>query len=152
MRGVKNRLTCGVPVSRKSRTGLCVGCAAKAKGDRMRTPKAPCARCGQPVPKNDRKYCSMECFLADGPWLTAAQHPAWKGANVTDSGARKRTARAIEAGVCRVCGSPNADRHHINRDFHDNSPENIEFLCRSHHISQHAADEPETWGRSKRAA
>jgi hypothetical protein len=35
---------------------------------------------------------------------------------------------------CEVCGNPKADRHHRNGNATDNSAENIQFLCRVHHL------------------
>jgi hypothetical protein len=55
---------------------------------------------------------------------------------VGEAGARRRAQKQISSGLCEVCDEP-ADRHHINEDILDNRPENIRYLCRSHHMKLH---------------
>lgn len=41
---------------------------------------------------------------------------------------------AIKRGCCEVCGKPNADGHHDDYS----KPLNVRWLCRTHHIKEHA--------------
>jgi hypothetical protein len=62
-------------------------------------------------------------------------HHAWKGDKVTPETGRCRANRLYpHPGPCRLCGADKAERHHKNGDTTDNSPENIEFLCRRCHM------------------
>jgi len=37
---------------------------------------------------------------------------------------------------CRLCGSSKTERHHIDGNTFNNSTENIDFLCRKHHMEE----------------
>lgn len=41
-----------------------------------------------------------------------------------------------ELGDCELCGKPATDRHHKNGNTQDNSPDNIQRLCRSCHMKE----------------
>lgn len=101
----------------------------------------PCPGCGKTfTPKHfPTKYCTRQCYLDSRTILTGEEHPSWK-ADPTRSALYNRTRQAIPPGPCEVCGKPNADRHHLNRDKTDNRQENIEYLCRSHHLQRHGAE------------
>lgn len=52
---------------------------------------------------------------------------------------------------CEVCGKTGSgqgmtDRHHRNSDRMDNSPENIAFLCRKHHLAAHKLSDGKVGG------
>jgi len=55
----------------------------------------------------------------------------WKGHAARDP--RQRTRLWYQAESCEVCGATKTDRrierHHINKDVYDNSPQNIAILC-----------------------
>ena len=81
---------------------------------------------------NRRKYCSRGCMAqafearpkkSDPSWMTAHYH-ARKTAPPTD--------------CCVKCGNTGrTDVHHKDEDWQNNSPENLERLCRSCHIKEH---------------
>ena len=72
-----------------------------------------------------------------------AEHKSnWKGTNITIAGGRDRAQRWYKSAPCEICGSPKSDRHHKDGDTSNNSPSNIQFLCRKHHM--------EVDGRKKR--
>lgn len=51
--------------------------------------------------------------------------------------ARAERMYSLEGKVCEVCGTTNYDtveRHHKNGNPLNNEPENIQFLCRYHHM------------------
>ena len=37
-------------------------------------------------------------------------------------------------GPCRVCGNPKSERHHKDGNTENNVPDNIDILCRKHHM------------------
>lgn len=78
-----------------------------------------------------RKYCGRVCM--------AKAFDQREDPNPTDwSGAHERARRIVHPGPCSMCGSPNAsDVHHKNGTWTDNSPENLERICRSCHNKIH---------------
>ena len=65
------------------------------------------------------------------------QHPNWKGDAITEKSGRSRAIRAFPMiGRCVKCGASKAERHHKNGNTADNSPENIEIVCRRCHMKE----------------
>lgn len=63
-------------------------------------------------------------------------HHMRKGDNVSPGGGRQRARRMYKnIGPCVKCGSEKSERHHVNGNTFDNSPENIQLLCRKCHIN-----------------
>lgn len=81
-----------------------------------------------------RKYCGMEC-------ARYAPHPGPKVTSYSQHRATiyRRNSRHIQKAECSRCGS--SDRklciHHVNHDWRDNRPENLEVLCFSCHSKHH---------------
>jgi len=70
-----------------------------------------------------------------------AEHHAWKGALVSAKSGRSRALRAFKSiGSCVLCGNQKAERHHKNGNTADNSPANIEIVCRRCHMPQVSHD------------
>lgn len=66
------------------------------------------------------------------------EHHAWAGSEVSKKVGRKRALRMYpDIGPCVRCGSPDAERHHIDENTSNNAPENIEALCRACHAAEH---------------
>lgn len=66
-----------------------------------------------------------------------AEHHAWKGALVSAKSGRSRALRAFKSiGSCVLCGNQRAERHHKNGNTADNSPANIEIVCRRCHMME----------------
>jgi len=65
--------------------------------------------------------------------IKGENHYLWKG------GFSKRDYRGlVKKEICQECGSKlNLGIHHINIDHYDNSPENLQVLCVSCHMSIH---------------
>jgi len=64
-----------------------------------------------------------------------AEHPNWKGENVTKKGGRTRAQRLYpNIGPCSECGNPRSERHHKDDNPANNVPSNIAILCRSCHM------------------
>lgn len=62
----------------------------------------------------------------------------WKGDNVGDSGGRLRANKMYEANSCSICDSIiRVQRHHVDKNPINNSPENIEILCELCHKARH---------------
>ena len=54
--------------------------------------------------------------------------------------------KRFQLGTCELCGLvPANQRHHVDRNPLNNSPENVKRLCQRCHIFVHMLDE--TWGR-----
>ena len=62
-------------------------------------------------------------------------NPNWKGIDSCKDSARER-ARSIFKQLlpCEVCENKKTERHHADGNPHNNTPENIKFLCRKHHM------------------
>ena len=111
---------------------------------RKPTPERYCEYCGKklerkPLPNgcleylihfNRRKYCDRRCMAAsfdqrhspEVGWSTAHYH------------ARKE----MPHGSCNRCGKPDAlDVHHKDGNHLNNSPENLERICRGCHSREH---------------
>ena len=64
-----------------------------------------------------------------------SKNPNWKGDNVEKDIGRDRARRMYPVRFpCEVCGSGPTDRHHKDDNPLNNSPSNIAFLCRRHHM------------------
>ena len=67
--------------------------------------------------------------------LVGERCPAWKGDNVknVDAG-RKRARKLFDLSLCNKCGKSGIDRHHKDGNPLNNTPENVEILCRRCHM------------------
>lgn len=61
-------------------------------------------------------------------------HPCWLGDAASDNGGRQRAQKAFQLGPCARCGKPGHDRHHKDGNTKNNSPDNVEVLCRRCHM------------------
>ena len=48
-----------------------------------------------------------------------------------------RARKICPPGPCEMCGNPKAEVHHVNEDWQDNTPSNLQRLCRSCHMKVH---------------
>jgi hypothetical protein len=76
------------------------------------------------------KYCSKKC---EHTGKRKEGNPNWVGDKVSIDGGRQRARRWYQDNRCSVCNKESAERHHIDGNTKNNSPENIIFLCRKHH-------------------
>lgn len=72
--------------------------------------------------------------------LRGEQSHSWRGDAAGDSAKRSRARKRYRLGKCNRCESPAVHRHHKDRNISNNSPENIEPLCRRCHLREHAED------------
>jgi len=85
----------------------------------------------------NRKYCSIACctsFKLKSPPPTA-------------NAGRRRAQKAFPLTKC-FCGEDGIQRHHLDGNPLNNSPENIKILCQKCHAADHVGTG--TWGRKKR--
>lgn len=71
------------------------------------------------------------------PLIRDENHYAWKGGGANDVTKRQRSANAPmpDGQLCEYCGDRTAsDRHHVDGDPGNNTPENLQFLCRRCHM------------------
>lgn len=67
-----------------------------------------------------------------------ADHPHWVGDKAQVKSGRTRAGRMFPAKPqCESCGEigKRIDRHHVDGDTLNNTPENIQFLCRRCHMT-----------------
>ena len=77
-----------------------------------------------------RKYCDRRCM--------AEAFDQRHGADVGWSTAHYHARKIVPKGPCNRCGKPDAlDVHHLDGNHQNNSPENLERICRSCHIREH---------------
>ncbi len=132
---------CGALIHRNGTTGLCRTCQMASVGRANLLPHANCQHCGQPCPTTERRFCSWECYQKGRVVPTGSDHHSWLGDAVGTWGARSRTQKEVPSGPCESCGVLNADRHHKDRDIHNNSLDNIAYLCRSCHGRRHRKED-----------
>lgn len=77
-----------------------------------------------------RKYCDQKCMAAH--WMSKPK----TGTSYTASHVIARKEKAV--GSCEICGKLNAmDVHHKDKNYQNNSPENLMRICRGCHNKQH---------------
>lgn len=122
----------------------------------------PCEWCGRIFSRDERKdaytnarwkakrFCGRDCaneakrhFLLN---VSREDHPGWKGDAAAVETGRCRARRMYpETIACERCGhAPDEgdwpiERHHKDENTRNNSPENIEMLCRRCHKRHHVA-------------
>lgn len=64
------------------------------------------------------------------------KNPNWKNYNIKQQSGSCNARRWFKIRPCEVCGKINGriDRHHKDGNEINNAPENIQFLCRKHHM------------------
>jgi len=66
---------------------------------------------------------------------TGKDHHSWKGDDICERSGRTRAGRIFDViGPCEKCGKLKAERHHKDGNTANNSPANIEILCRRCHM------------------
>ena len=68
--------------------------------------------------------------------MTGENNPSWNG-GIWKNGNSKCTSMYDIKGQLCVCGAQAQERHHTDRNPHNNEPDNIEFVCRSCHKARH---------------
>lgn len=87
----------------------------------------------------DRKTCSRRCaglLTPVSPHMRGNNYN-FRGDNVTKWAQYKRANQIKTAGPCERCGSSGEVVHHKDENLRNNTPENLERLCRSCHIAHH---------------
>lgn len=112
---------------------------------RKPTPLKHCEHCGKQLERkrlpngdleclvhfNRRKYCDKTCMAAAFDAKPVKENPGWMTAH-------HHARKLVAPGPCAKCGKPDAsDVHHKDDDWQNNSPENLERICRSCHIKEH---------------
>jgi 5-methylcytosine-specific restriction endonuclease McrA len=90
------------------------------------------------------EFCSRACFMANRrgkPGRAGEAHARWAGDAATHSGGYKRAIALFPIQPCEVCGATPEERrihrHHRDQNPLNNVPENIAFLCPTHHSAEH---------------
>lgn len=129
--------TCEAPISKQNTTGDCNGCQMASVGRNNALPKPKCSNCGRHTPRTRDKYCSRACYEECRTTPVGEEHWSWLGDNTSQNTQYGRAQKLVQIQPCEFCGDPAAVRHHVDRDTLNNSLENIQFLCRSHHKKLH---------------
>lgn len=80
-----------------------------------------------------RRCCSHECAVIA---RTHTQRGQIRVEDATPDAGRMRARRMYPGPLaCEQCGAP-AERHHRDGNTLNNRPENVAFLCRTHHINE----------------
>ena len=67
--------------------------------------------------------------------MTGEGNPNWKGKVIKSDSGRARARRNYTVRhPCEFCGNPKVERHHRDDDPWNNTPPNIQWLCRRHHM------------------
>src|SRR5579864_1017884 len=116
----------GMPIPRKSTTErYCVEC-----GKQLERKRLPNGDLEYLFHFTRRKFCNQSCMAANFD----RRHSPVVGWSTAHYHARK----SVPKGPCVRCGKPNArDVHHEDENFLNNSPENLERICRSCHNREH---------------
>jgi hypothetical protein len=61
----------------------------------------------------------------------------WKGDSVGRGAGNARARYLLGKGFCSICGEPNANVHHKDRNPMNNNVDNLVFLCVWHHSQEH---------------
>lgn len=101
-----------------------------------------CEHCGKSFEPKHRgaRFCSIACANrgAKRRRPSGSERPDWKGDQARAETKRERAQKAysLDGRICEFAGCPQAatDRHHVNEDTGDNRRENLQFLCRRHHM------------------
>jgi len=67
--------------------------------------------------------------------VSGKAHPFWKGDAASTTTKRERAQKLYLLAACEICGAKAVDRHHIDGDTGNNTPENIARLCRRCHMT-----------------
>jgi hypothetical protein len=103
-----------------------------------------CPVCGDAFRSNagrkSRRTCSEKCARV----IRSGERSAlWLGDDVTPQAARARARRQVCVTACERCGHDGSryrlDVHHRDGNPYHNDPANLEVLCRSCHMREHAA-------------
>ena len=113
---------------------------------KLPTPEKYCENCGKKLERrplasgyeeplyffNQRKYCSVDCANK----ATAKKKLEKKTTNPKTSRARARA--SVADAPCSICGKVGyTEVHHRDENPLNNSPENLQRLCKSCHAKQH---------------
>lgn len=110
-----------------------------------------CTQCGKEITRRRRyqyknHFCNKRCmgdYIAAHPeampWRSTSknaltQNPNWGGDDVPLKAGRQRARRWFAHKPCQICGAEKSERHHVDANPLNNTPENIMFLCRRHHM------------------
>ena len=100
--------------------------------------------------RNGQKFCSSQCRRRFHQPLVpqliksrnyrfsklGEKNPQWKGDNATQHSGRGRAIRKHSLIPCEICELNKTERHHKDGNTLNNNPDNIQFLCRKHHMEE----------------
>lgn len=119
---------------------------------RRKRPDTYCEQCGNLIIQRVRPdrakhfFCGKTCY---GKWKSSHRdewtvnlpkqgigenNSNWKGDGVSEDSGRNRAQRWFQLKPCEICGSEKSERHHRDGNTSNNTLENIQFLCRKHHM------------------
>lgn len=78
--------------------------------------------------KRYHRFCSRRCSKR------GAANPKWKGDAASKTAGNYRARNRYAATKCQRCGAPRAELHHKDENTLNNSPDNIQILCRRCHM------------------
>ena len=79
---------------------------------------------------------SCGCFWREKVALFGERNNNWKGNQANQQAGRHRAKRWFKEGLCDLCGKSAHDRHHKDGNTLNNSPSNVQLLCRRCHMKE----------------
>ena len=73
-------------------------------------------------------------YLLRSEAMKGEKNHNWKGDKAGKNMGHIRAIKKFPKQPCEVCSNDHSERHHIDGNTLNNSPENIKFLCRKHHM------------------
>ena len=94
-----------------------------------------CQQCKQSfLGRQGRQFCNRQCHSLHQKTIRLAEkNPNWKGSHAAPTSGRYRAKKLYPSNLCGICGE-DGERHHVDANLLNNSPTNVVFLCRRHHM------------------
>jgi hypothetical protein len=102
---------------------------------RPRLPRAVCP-CGKTVAEAHQRYCSLRCAGLARTDVRGNKY-AFMGDDAGGLAFRVRARKICPAGPCAVCGAFGEIVHHVDHNYKNNDPSNLQRMCRPCHGRHH---------------
>lgn len=89
------------------------------------------------MPNGEMRLAAMFATMARIGYHQRENNPAWKGDGAGTQAAHNRARRwyGKSKEPCAICDSEKSEIHHIDSNPYNNEPDNIQWVCRKHHVA-----------------